>query len=176
MHDPTLQPAVKSYPERLFGFIPLPLWLSVLLFWEIIFLIDYLLTLSLPGGHEHILVFGLITLFFASLCIGTMYCSWVFHGLYSHLSLFIDELKEKLYPFYHIQLKKCYQGPWQIVAGGMEVNYPGIVGPTVDSIGFVRGFGHNFTVRSLYPCSIGDLGSGELPVARLGPTSRTTRT
>lgn len=119
MHDPTLQPAVKSYPERLFGFIPLPLWLSVLLFWEIIFLIDYLLTLSLPGGHEHILVFGLITLFFASLCIGTMYCSWVFHGLYGHLSLFIDEPKEKLYPFYHIQLKKCYQGPWPIVAGGV---------------------------------------------------------
>ncbi len=117
MHDPTLQPAVKSYPERLFGFIPLPLWLSVLLFWEIIFLIDYLLTLSLPGGHEHIQVFGLITLFFASICVGTIYCSRVFHGLYGHLSFFIDESKEILFPFFHEQLKKCYQGIWPLVAG-----------------------------------------------------------
>lgn len=37
MHDHTLQPAVKSYPERLFGFIPLPLWLSVALLMLVFF-------------------------------------------------------------------------------------------------------------------------------------------
>lgn len=111
------QPLVKSYPERFIGFIPLPYWLSVILFWESVFLVDYLVSLFMAGGREHIHVFGLITLFFSSLCIGTIYCSRVFHQLYPSLPLFIDEPVDQLFRFYRTELEKCYKGFLPLLAG-----------------------------------------------------------
>lgn len=119
MQESNTPDLVKSYPERLTGYIPLPYWLSMLLIWEIIFLADYLVSFSLPNGHDNIQVFGLITLFFASLCIGTIYCSHVFHRLYPHLLLFIDEPADRVFPFYHEALRKCYAGIWPLLAGGV---------------------------------------------------------
>ena len=111
------QPLVKSYPERFIGFVPLPYWLSVILFWETIFLADYLISLFGAVGREHMHVFGLITLFFSSLCIGTIYCSRVFHRLYTSLPLFIDEPVDGLFRFYQRELEQCYQGFWPLFAG-----------------------------------------------------------
>lgn len=117
MQNAPIPSLVKSYPERWVGFVPLPHWLTILLFWEVIFLSDYLTSLSMPQGHQHIHVFGLLTLFFASLCIGTIYCSHVFHRLLPSLPLFIDEPTDRLFQFYQMELEKCYQGIWPVLAG-----------------------------------------------------------
>lgn len=117
MQNAPIPSLVKSYPERLVGFVPLPHWLTILLFWEVIFLSDYLTSLSMLQGHQHIHVFGLLTLFFASLCIGTIYCSHVFHRLLPSLPLFIDEPTDRLFQFYQRELEKCYQGFWPVLTG-----------------------------------------------------------
>ncbi|HCW06792.1 MAG TPA: hypothetical protein DGG95_05440 [Cytophagales bacterium] len=110
---------IKSYPEKIFGIIPMPKWLSILLFWEIIFLADYLIGHLLPNGLNHSIVFALLTLSFASICIGTIYCANILQNLYPHLSLFIDEPKEKLNEYYLKELKRCYEGFLPLIFGVM---------------------------------------------------------
>jgi hypothetical protein len=111
------QPQVRSYPELIFKIIPLPTWLTILLFWEIIFFADYLIARSSEGALTNSIVFGLLTLSFASICIGTIYCSKVLQNLFSHLSLFIDEPTENLKTYYQKELKMCYEGFFPLASG-----------------------------------------------------------
>ena len=113
------QPQARSYPELIFKFIPLPKWLSILLFWEVIFFADYLIARSIDGGLSNSLVFGLLTLSFASICIGTIYCSNVLQNLFPHLLLFIDEPIESLQTYYQRELKNCYEGILPFVSGAI---------------------------------------------------------
>lgn len=113
--------SVKSYPARLVSRVPLPYWLSLLILWEIIFLIDYLYSLSIPGGHDHIAAFGTISLGFASVCINTVYCSHVLIQLYPDLALFIDHDSKEMKSWYEQKLNWCYQGFWPLLAGAVFV-------------------------------------------------------
>ncbi|MBS1682240.1 MAG: hypothetical protein JST48_11055 [Bacteroidetes bacterium] len=111
------QTLVSSYPEQIFRFIPLSRWLSILLFWEIIYSIDYLIVRSIPSANGNALVFALLTFFFASICIGTVYCSKVLQNLTPHLPLFIDEPVEALQLYFQKELKNCYNGFFPIGSG-----------------------------------------------------------
>lgn len=82
--QPTQVPIVRSYPEKLNG-VPLPYWLTLLLLWEGVFAVDYLLGLSTPGAHEHVAEFACLILFFASVCITIVYCSRVLSHLFSEV-------------------------------------------------------------------------------------------
>ncbi len=113
------QPHVRSYPESIFKIIPLPKWLSILLFWEVIFFADYLMARTVTNGLSDSLVFALLTLSFASICIGTVYCSKVLQNLYPHLSLFIDEPLESLQSYYQRELKNCYEGLFPFLSGAI---------------------------------------------------------
>lgn len=109
--------SIKSYPARLVNKIPLPYWMSLLILWEIIFLGDYIYSFNIPGGHNHIAAFGTISLFFASICINTVYCSKVLVNLYPDLALFIDHDQRELRTWHEQKLKWCYQGVWPLLAG-----------------------------------------------------------
>ena len=109
--------SVKSYPGRLVNKIPLPYWMSLLILYEIIFLTDYIYSLGIPGGHDHIAVFGTITLFFAFVSITMVYCSKILINLYPDLPLFIDHDQQDLRAWYERKLKWCYEGIWPLLAG-----------------------------------------------------------
>lgn len=108
---------VMSYPEKLSSLVPLPGWLVWTIFWQIIFLIDYLLNRTSMRPEATIYVFGSICLFFTSVCIVTMICSRILIKLYPHLTKFIEEDNEALSSWYQGKLKSCYAGPWPIIAG-----------------------------------------------------------
>lgn len=108
---------VKSYPEKIISLIPLPSWLAWVLFWQLLFLIDYLITLNVDDTNAHSMVFACISLFFASLCIVTIYCSKVLIRLYPHLERFIEEKKDTLKTWYASQLKSCYESYWPLISG-----------------------------------------------------------
>lgn len=109
--------SVNSYPGRLVNKIPLPYWMSLLILWELIFLSDYIYSLNIPGGHDHIAVFGTITLFFAFVSITMVYCSHILINLYPDLTLFIDHDHQELKAWYERKLKWCYEGIWPLIAG-----------------------------------------------------------
>ncbi len=94
--DEEINIKVKSYPERIIRVIPLSGWLAWLIFWQLLFLIDDLITLSVDDTNSHSDVFAFITIFFASVCIATIYCSKVLIRLYPHLVALIPmELTQK---------------------------------------------------------------------------------
>jgi hypothetical protein len=107
---------IKSYPERLSSLIPLPGWLVWVIFWQVLFLVDYLLSwqLSSPayGG-----AFACLCLFFTSVCVVVIYCSKVLVRLFSHMLQFIDEEKSILTEWYTLKLKSAYEGAWPLISG-----------------------------------------------------------
>lgn len=115
--DEEINIKVKSYPERIIRVIPLSGWLAWLIFWQLLFLVDYLITLSVDDTNSHSDVFVFITLFFASVCIATIYCSKVLIRLYPHLPRFIEEEKATLHDWYTTTLKSCYESYWPLLIG-----------------------------------------------------------
>jgi hypothetical protein len=101
---------VKSFPERLVKWIPLPYWLSLILIWETIFVIDYVIGLKAPGAHDHIFEYGLLILFFALVSVTIIYCSKVLIRLFDDMRLFIDQDENELHSWYHHRLRKSYEG------------------------------------------------------------------
>ena len=108
---------IRSYPERFIGWVPLPNWLSLLLFWEGIFLLDYLLSLRTPGGTSHLPEFGFLIFFFSLVSISMIYCSKVLHRLVADLVLFIDHPEHQLKEWYYLKLKRSYSGLWPLLFG-----------------------------------------------------------
>jgi len=106
-----------SYPERLIRIIPLPTWLAWVIFWQILFFIDYLINWNAPEQESHMSVFAGISLFFASVCIVISYCAHVLIKLFPQVARFIEEDKEKLTRWYESKLKSCYEGIWPLVFG-----------------------------------------------------------
>ena len=109
--------SIRSYPERIINVIPLPNWLAWVIFWQVLFLIDYLITLTVDDSNAHSDVFACVSLFFASVCIATIYCSKVLIGLHPHLARFIEEEKDTLHGWYSNKLKACYESYWPLVSG-----------------------------------------------------------
>lgn len=108
---------VASLPERLFRSIPLPAWLVWLIFWQVLFLIDYLFTWQIENNAAYTIVFASLNLFFASLCIIMMYCSKILIRLFPHLLKFIEEDKQALTLWYTAKLKHSYEGIWPVISG-----------------------------------------------------------
>lgn len=108
---------VRSYPGRMFGWIPLPYWLAILIAWEVIFLIDYLLGMNVPGGHDHLIEFGCLVLFFALVCCTVIYCSRVLTEMYDDVTLFIDQSLDGFGEWYQGQLSRSYEGIFPIAFG-----------------------------------------------------------
>jgi hypothetical protein len=102
------QKLVLSYAERVIRKISLPTSLTHLILWEFIFLGDYLLGNGIEENHT--LLFAFMTLFFASICIATIYCTQVLTRFCPHLYLFVDESEANLKTWYQAKLKKCYEG------------------------------------------------------------------
>ncbi|HYG04274.1 MAG TPA: hypothetical protein VD927_17625, partial [Chryseosolibacter sp.] len=110
-------PRVKSYPERLVSWIPLPYWLSLLLIWELLFAVDYALSQGLDSATRHTAEFGCLILFFAFVCIGIVYCCKVLSRLYNDLPIFVDHDPNELFGWYEQKLKQSYAGAWPLVFG-----------------------------------------------------------
>lgn len=110
-------PAVRSYPERVFGWIPLPYWLGILIAWELIFLADYLLGIDIPGGQEHLVEFGCLILFFALVCCIIIFCSRILTAMYKDVMLFIDQDQDGFTTWYHRQLRRSYEGFFPLAFG-----------------------------------------------------------
>lgn len=108
---------VRSWPQRFFGWIPLPYWLAIFIVWEFVFLVDYLLGLGIPGGHDHILEFGCLVIFFAMVSGTVIYCSRVLSDMYSDVILFIDQSDADFRSWYRQQLHRSYEGAIPIVFG-----------------------------------------------------------
>lgn len=108
---------VKSWPERVFGWIPLPYWLSIFIIWELLFLADYVLGLGTPGGHDHIFEFGCLVIFFAMVSGTVIFCSRVLSEMYTDVILFIDRPDDQFRSWYTIQLKRSYEGATPLVFG-----------------------------------------------------------
>lgn len=102
--------SIKSYPERFIRWVPLPYWLSLILLWESIFLIDYLLGLSVPGAHDHLAEYGCLVFFFALVSVTVVYCSNVLVRLFDDIQLFIEHNTPELHQAYERQLKFSYEG------------------------------------------------------------------
>ncbi len=116
MNEPTLI-TISSYPERLFKWIPLPVWLSILISWELLFALDYVLGINLPQGNDHSLEFGFLVLFFALISTAIVYCSQLLKNLYSDLLLFIDEEDAVLKQWYESRLNRSYTGLGPLLFG-----------------------------------------------------------
>jgi len=110
-------PRVLSIPERSVKWIPLPYWLLLIIFWELLFVIDYILGFSIAGGHNHNLEYGLLVLFFALVCITIVYCSKMLTNLFSDIRLFIDHHEGQLSDWYEEKLRTSYEGAWPIAFG-----------------------------------------------------------
>jgi hypothetical protein len=112
-----MAPEIKSYPEKLSRWIPLPYWLTIILMWETIFLIDFILGLSTPGAHDHIAEYGLLIFFFAMVSVIRIFCSKVLVRLFDDMRLFIDHEENELDAWYTQKLKASYEGVWPIIFG-----------------------------------------------------------
>jgi hypothetical protein len=102
--------SIKSYPEKLVRWIPLPYWLSLVLLWEGIFLVDYLMGLSVPGAHDHLIEYGCLVFFFALVSITIAYCSKVLTKLYDDIQVFVEHDAAELREWYEKKLRLSYQG------------------------------------------------------------------
>jgi hypothetical protein len=109
--------AVRSYPGRMFGWIPLPYWLGILIAWELVFLVDYLIGRNVPGGQEHLVEFGFLVLFFALVCCTIIYCSRVLTDMYEDVILFVDQDLDGFAEWYRAQLRRSYEGLLPVVFG-----------------------------------------------------------
>lgn len=107
--------SIKSYPERLVRWIPLPYWLSLVLLWEGVFLADYLLGLSVPGAHDHLAEHGCLLFFFALVSITIVYCSNVLVRLWDDIKMFIEDDASELNAWYKEKLFLSYERIMSIV-------------------------------------------------------------
>jgi hypothetical protein len=110
-------PQIRSYPEKLVRWIPLPYWLILLLVWQLFFLLDYFSGLTIAGAHDHIAEYGCVLFFFALVCITIIYCSKVLVRLYSDIRLFIDHDEAELGEWYQKRLQLSYEGVWPMLFG-----------------------------------------------------------
>lgn len=108
---------VRSYPEKIIRVIPLAPWLAWAIFWQLLFLIDYLLNWRTSNQETHSTPFAFLILFFISICIVTIYCSRILAKLFPHLSRFIEEDPVTLRNWYTEKLKSCYEGGWPLLGG-----------------------------------------------------------
>jgi hypothetical protein len=106
---------VVSLTERSIRWIPLPYWLILLLIWQVVLGVDYLLGIGQPGAHDHLAEFACLILFFAAVCITTVFCSKVLIRLYEDLKIFIDHDTGALRSWYERKLVVSYQSIGSVV-------------------------------------------------------------
>jgi hypothetical protein len=127
---------VKSLPAKLVGKIPLPYVVTILLFWSLEFIVDYVVLWRLPVAEDYYLAHAGILIFFASITIIIIHCSNVLTAIYPDIALFIDQDKEEIRDWYEKKLKWCLEGKWPILCGVLfvglqEITVGGIVKSSV---------------------------------------------
>ena len=111
---------ITSYADKSVRIIPLPHWLSTIILWEIIFLIDYLVSRSAMGSTQSLWLFGSLIIFFISVGINSMLCNGELAKLAPHLKSFIDITEDELDRWYSSQLRECYEG-WKPIVSGISI-------------------------------------------------------
>lgn len=104
-----------SYPEKVIRWIPLPYWLSLILLWESLFMVDYITGQSIAEAHLHLAEYGCLVLFFALVSVTIVYCSRVLSALYEDIRLFIAHDEGELRQWYTARLRFSYQGIWPLL-------------------------------------------------------------
>lgn len=104
---------IKSFPQVLVNWIPLPTWSVWLLIWSGVFIVDYWLSADLQY-HSHFTELGIIAFFF-SLCVNLAVSNQILNSLYYDLKLFIDMGEDELQGWYDQKLKFMYTGLWPIL-------------------------------------------------------------
>ena len=107
--------SIRSYPEKMVGFLPFPFWASVLLLWTLIFVIDLWASRGISPGHGHQTELG-ITFFCAALSISIGLCARIMVNLFQDLVLFIEWNPLELETWYYNKLNRIYQGIWPLVS------------------------------------------------------------
>jgi hypothetical protein len=124
---------IQSYPERMVRWLPIPFWISWLLFWSLIFLVDFYVLGGRQSDHHPLTEFG-ITMFCACICINLVLCSRIMGNLYHNLLLFIEDDHAAFEQWYQARLKWIYGGIFPLVAGVLFAAVVEItVGPLVNS-------------------------------------------
>ncbi|HET9054216.1 MAG TPA: hypothetical protein VFM90_08590, partial [Cyclobacteriaceae bacterium] len=75
-----------------------------------VFLVDYLLGLTVPGAHDHLAEYGCLVFFFALVSVTVVYCSKVLVRLFDDIQLFIEHDTAELHKAYEEKLKLSYAG------------------------------------------------------------------
>jgi hypothetical protein len=113
----TIHLQVSSLPARLTRRIPLPYAITILLFWSLEFITDYVVLWRLPEADDYYWAHVGIMAFFASITIMIIYCSNILMAIYPDLASFVDQDKEEFRLWYIKKLKWCLEGKWPIVSG-----------------------------------------------------------
>jgi hypothetical protein len=109
-----MSPEVVSLPERSIRWIPLPYWLIILLLWQTVLAVDYILGNSLQQDVQQA-EFACLTCFFAFVGITIVYCSRVLIRLYDDLRIFIDHNEDELKTWYAQKLTLSYQSYGSVI-------------------------------------------------------------
>jgi hypothetical protein len=125
--------SIRSYSERMASGLPFPFWLSWLLFWMLIFIVDFFVLRGSQSNHNPLTELG-IALFFACICISLGLSTRVMTNLYQSLLLFIEDDQFVFEQWYYEKLKWAYTGLFPLLfgvlfAGGIEIS----VGSNINS-------------------------------------------
>ena len=99
---------IQSYPERLGNILPIPFWLTILIFWVTIFFIDFQLSPQ-DQGYSHYTELG-ITLFYAVVGVALGFTCQLMNNLYNDILLFVDAAKDEVGKWYFSKLRFAYEG------------------------------------------------------------------
>lgn len=130
--------SIRSYSERMVSWLPMPFWVSWLLFWLVIFAVDFFVLKGSQSLHNPLTELG-IALFFASISISLGLCARVMTNLYQSLLLFIEDDQSEFEQWYYGRLKWAYTGFFPILfgvlfAGGVELT----IGASVNSFNLIN--------------------------------------
>ena len=128
--------AVKTFPERILQRIPIPYWISIILFWSFEPAFDYLYLMRLPVPEDYLGAHLGMLLFFAAVTITLIYSSHVLWKLFPDLALIVGDPTDKFGEWYLARLRNALSG-WGPVASGIifvvvwELTVQGIVQSSV---------------------------------------------
>lgn len=127
---------VKTLPEKILQWIPLPYWLSIILFWSLEPIFDYVYLARFPVAEDFVGAHLGIMLFFASISITLVYSSRVMSKLLPDLLMIVPQDPTIFTTWYQARLKKALSGIGPIISGVLfvlawELTMSGIVKSSV---------------------------------------------
>jgi hypothetical protein len=108
---------ILSYPEKLVSKVKLPRWLSLIIFWELLLLGDFVISYLILKSYDDFMLMAAFSAFFASICLNINYCKNTLLRFYPILKNFIDLPDLELHNWFHLKMKEAYAGKWPLLAG-----------------------------------------------------------